>query len=83
MIQMTENELFAALREAVQVSADVSGYASRQELQEALGWGADATKARLRQLHKQGRLLVAFRQVPDITGRLNKIPTYKVTKGKK
>ena len=83
MIQMTEHELIAALRDAEKGSSGSDGYASRQELQEALGWGADATKARLRALHRQGRLVVAFRQVPDITGRLNKIPTYKVTKGKK
>lgn len=83
MMQLSENELLSALREAVKVTKDTSGFCTREELQDALGWGKSATKDRLRQLHKAGRLEVGFRVAADITGRPNRVPTYKITKGKR
>jgi len=81
-MKITESELMAAVRDAAKAAHDTSGFASRQEIQDALGISEDTAKARLRQLHRQGRLQVGFRMAPDITGRMNKIPTYKVTKGR-
>lgn len=86
MMKLTENELLSALREAVKVTKDAkdtSGFCTREELQDALGWGRSVTRERLRKLHKAGRLEVGFRMVTDITGRPARVPTYKITKGKR
>lgn len=70
---MTEADLLKALAEAR--TADGEGVTVR-ELVASLGWSERAVRECLRAGLAQGRYRVSKKQVPDLSGRLQWVPSY-------
>lgn len=77
MIGITEDELLRALEEAQQSAENVPGL-SISELCIATGHGEKRVRNRLRELHRNGRLVVKQRQSTNISGSRCYVPVYSV-----
>lgn len=76
-MNITENELLAALADASQQPAPPDAMTA-DELQAALGIGRTTLRRRLALLKQQGRLLVWHTTRPDVAGRPHGMPAYTI-----
>ena len=78
-LDITENELIRALEEAqVETQQDRQGFMTTAEMSRALDWTYWRVKAQLHDLRDQGRLETRKVQYRDISGRVTRVPAYRL-----
>lgn len=77
-LDITENDLIEALRQAAECGGDAEGAISVDELRVALGWGKTRIREILRDLKMDGRLEIVWVPSESLDGKRIVKPAYRL-----